>query len=44
MSARDHWLEVQKNADTENGHAAGYSTPDPMATPAPPPEGDKPQS
>jgi len=33
MGARGKWLDIQKNADTENGHAAAYSTPDPLAAP-----------
>jgi hypothetical protein len=29
---RDHWLDLQKNADVEAGHPQNYSTPDPMAS------------
>jgi hypothetical protein len=36
LSARDHWLDMQKTADVESGHPQNYSTPDPMAQPGQP--------
>jgi hypothetical protein len=32
LSARDHWLDMQKTADVESGKPQSYSTPDPMAS------------